>query len=132
MLFVHSQKENKSAMKQILLLIAIVFVMSECRLSKSLLRNGIQIMNEVLQEPQLKIYPNPCINRKLTVELNNDELTEIRITNITGKVVLFRKYVIPVNKIELALDNTPDGIYLVQIKTSEQKILAHKLIVSGN
>ena len=79
----------------------------------------------------IKVFPNPCTGQKLTIELNNEELTELRISNIAGKVVILKKFLIPVNKIDISLDNTPNGIYLIQAKTASNKLVAKKLVVSG-
>ena len=88
--------------------------------------------SDINKQVELKIYPNPCTNQKVTIETNNEELSEIRITNITGKVVLLKKYELPINKVDLILQNAPNGIYLVQIKTVSNKVVAKKLVVSQN
>lgn len=134
MLFVLSKQENKFAMKQIILIVAFLFISISgfSQLAKENPSTWNNFTEKVNEKPELKIFPNPCTQQKITLELNNEELAEVRISNITGKVVLFKKYVIPINKVELALENTPDGIYLIQIKTSRGKAVAKKLIVSGN
>ncbi len=89
-------------------------------------------IEQIKKQPELKVFPNPCTEKKLTIEMDRDELAEIRIINITGKIVLFKEFLIPVDKVNLVLENTPNGIYIVQVKTSINKIIAKKLIVSGN
>lgn len=83
-------------------------------------------------EAQLKLYPNPCKNSKLTVDFGSNEIKEIRLTNITGKQVLLKKYTIPTYKVRLQLNDIPNGIYLVQIKSGNNKMVVKKLMVSKN
>ncbi len=85
-----------------------------------------------LAETELKIYPNPCKNSKLTIDFGTKEIKEIRITNITGKQVLLKKYTMPTHKTQLQLNDIQNGIYLVQIKGADNKIVVKKLMVSKN
>ncbi len=82
--------------------------------------------------PEVKIYPNPCKNNKITVDHQSKEISEIRLTNITGKQVFLKKYDFPKPKIQVQLTNIPNGIYLVQIKTSENQVTVKRLMVSKN
>lgn len=82
--------------------------------------------------PEVKIYPNPCKDNKVTVELNNHELSEIEITNIAGKQMYYEKLTIPESKKQIQLQNFPDGLYIIQIKTNENKLIAKKLLVASN
>ena len=84
------------------------------------------------KQPEVKIYPNPCKDSKVTVELNNQELSEIKITNIAGKQMYFKKLANPESKKQIHLQNFPEGLYLVQIKTIKNKLIAKKLLVSSN
>lgn len=88
------------------------------------------IDNSTPSEP--KIYPNPCKQQKVTVELNSAEITEIKLTNIAGKEVLLKKYDYPEHKIQLQLSEIPDGIYLIRIKTNGNNSIVKKLLVSKN
>jgi len=83
-------------------------------------------------EAELKIYPNPCKNSKVTVDFNSNEITEVTLTNITGKQVLRKKYEFPTYKTELLLNDIPDGLYLIQVINSDKKKVVKKLIVSKN
>ncbi len=121
-------------MKKILLIISILifsvagFAQNPGDFSSGWNNNSTDINKQV----ELKIYPNPCTNQKITIETSNEELSEIRITNITGKVVVLKRYELPINKVDLILQNAPNGIYLVQIKTSSEKVVTKKLVVSGS
>ena len=120
-------------MKQILLLFIFAFI-SFTGFSQMSERHSTQLKKtptEINAQIDLKVFPNPCTGRKLTVEIDNKELAELRISNIAGKVVILKRFLIPVNKVEINMDNTPNGIYLIQAKTSDNKLVARKLIVSG-
>jgi Secretion system C-terminal sorting domain len=81
-------------------------------------------------QPEAKIYPNPCKQDKLTIEFNNEEISEVRITNIAGKEILIKKFQIPENKKEIQLNEVPNGIYLLRVKTTGDKSVVKKLIVT--
>lgn len=83
-------------------------------------------------QPELKVYPNPCKDNKVTLEMENQELSEIKITNITGKQIYFKKLAIPEQKKQIQLENFPNGVYLIQIKTAENKMVSKKLLVTSN
>lgn len=83
-------------------------------------------------QQEFKIYPNPCKSDKVTFSFETKEIAEIRLTNITGKQVLLKKYKLPVRRIQLQLYDIPNGIYLVQAKTSDNKVVVKKLMVSKN
>jgi len=79
---------------------------------------------------ELRIYPNPCTDSKLTIEFNTREITEIRLTSITGKEVFLKKFQFAENKKQIQLNEIPNGIYIVKITTSDQKMVVKKLMVS--
>lgn len=79
---------------------------------------------------ELKIYPNPCTDNKLTIEFNYQEISEIRLTSITGKEVFLKKFQFAENKKQILLNDIPNGIYIVKITTSDQKMIVKKLMVS--
>lgn len=81
-------------------------------------------------ETQLKIYPNPCKISKINIDFAIKEISEIRLVNITGKEVLRKKYDFPVHKTQVLLHNIPNGIYLIQIKSPDNKLVVKKLMVS--
>ena len=64
--------------------------------------------------------------------MSTDEITEIHFVSIVGKEVLTKKFDFGVSKYEMQLENVPEGIYLIQVITTENKTLVKKLMVSGN
>ena len=81
---------------------------------------------------EVKIYPNPCKNSRVTIDYHSIDIKEIRMTNIAGKQVYFKTYNLPSPKIELKLDQIPNGIYLVQITTNDNTRTVKKLLISRN
>ena len=123
-------------MKQVLLIIVILIIQitgysQEFSGNSSGWSNNVAVESEKNQ-PELKIYPNPCKDKKVTLEFNSDLLSEIRLINILGKEILIKRIEIPVNRIQIELTDVPNGIYMVQVKTSEDRIVVKKLLVTGN
>lgn len=80
----------------------------------------------------LKIYPNPAKDQKVTLEMPNDEMTEIRLVSIVGKEVWKKKFEFGTSKYQIKLENIPKGIYLVQVKTMENTAIVKKLLIAEN
>lgn len=80
---------------------------------------------------QLKIYPNPCKTSQVTLEMDDQEIDEVRLINIAGKEVLQRKMEFGTNKHRLKLENVPNGIYFMRVKTTDNKTVVKKLVVSS-
>jgi hypothetical protein len=79
---------------------------------------------------ELRVFPNPSTDGKITVELNNQEISEIRLTNITGKEVFLKKFQFAENKKQIHLNDIPSGLYIIKIITSDQKQVVKKLMIS--
>lgn len=94
--------------------------------------NNIAAVEHEKNQPELKLYPNPCKDKKVTIELNSDLISEIRLINIAGKEVFIKKTEIPVNRQQLDLSGIPNGIFMVQVKTTDNKIKVKKLLVTNN
>lgn len=83
-------------------------------------------------EAELKIYPNPVKNNQVTISFQTKEITEVRFVNITGKEVLKQVYDFPAPQKTILLNEVPNGLYIIQIKTSEDQVIAKKLMISRN
>lgn len=79
----------------------------------------------------LKIYPNPTETGRITLELNKSEIAEIRLIDIAGKEVITRKIEFGTQRVLLPLEQVPNGIYFVRVKTVENKVVVKKLVVSS-
>jgi hypothetical protein len=74
----------------------------------------------------LSIYPNPCINKTTLSFLNNEnQLYNISIIDLTGKIVFSKKTTNDI--VELELDNLLKGIYIIEVKGLE--LFTGKLII---
>ncbi len=122
-------------MKKIILLI-IILTIHISGFSQSLAGNSKIWDNSNSEESiinsEVKIYPNPVKGEFVTVEFNKREIKEISLTNITGKEVFLKTYPFSENKKQVQLNDIPNGIYFLKIKTSEDKIVIKKLMVSKN
>lgn len=83
-------------------------------------------------ESELKLYPNPSKNNKITVELKSKEISEVHFINITGKEVKKEVYDFPVQKSTIQINELPNGIYILRIITADDQMLTKKLMVSRN
>ncbi len=81
---------------------------------------------------ELRVYPNPSETGQVTLEMNTGEISEIRLINIAGKEVVYRKIDFGTPKYVLPLNNLPNGIYFIRVKSVENKTVVKKLIVSSH
>ena len=79
----------------------------------------------------LMVYPNPAQSGKVTLELKSGEIAEVRLINILGKEVVSRSIDNGTIKYVLSLDNLPDGIYFVRVKSADNITVVKKLVVSN-
>jgi hypothetical protein len=86
---------------------------------------SIGIADELLAG--FSIYPNPSIDKKITLSLDTvgTQVNEITIYTLTGRKVFNSKIV---NTTEIDLSNLDVGIYMLEIK-SDNKMAARKLIL---
>ena len=81
---------------------------------------------------EFKVFPNPVVNKKFIIESFRQPLTEVRISNIAGKMVYHKKFTLPVQRLEVLTENYPDGIYLLRITTGGGASRTIKLLISTN
>lgn len=81
---------------------------------------------------ELRVYPNPCKTGKVTLEMADSEIHDIRLINITGKEVLHKLIAPGTTKYLLELHDIPDGIYFLRIITANKEVFVKKLIVSSS
>jgi hypothetical protein len=91
-----------------------------------------QLTEESSLSMELRVYPNPSTDGKITIELNNQEISEVRLTNITGKEVFLKKFQLAENKKQIQLNDIPNGLYIIRIITSDQKQVMKKLMIAKN
>lgn len=129
MLRILRKQLNSAAMKYIILFLFTLFVASASFAQDT---GFSSFQNEEEAKNEVKIYPNPCKNDKVTIDYSLNEISEIRLTNITGKQVYLKEYKVPVSKIQLQVNDIPNGIYLIQILTTDNKRTIKKLMISRN
>jgi hypothetical protein len=61
---------------------------------------------------EVSIYPNPTSN-VLNISTNSNNLSELTVKDITGKIVLSQKFN---TKITINTENYSKGIYLIDVK----------------
>jgi len=91
------------------------------------------IKNEIDLISELNTYPNPVKNN-LTIELNLTENTQIEIvaTDLIGNIVakiINESMTIGINTIQWNVNNLPNGVYLLNIK-SNNSIKTKKLVIN--
>jgi hypothetical protein len=79
---------------------------------------------------EFKVFPNPVLHKKFTIDLSGNFISEIRISNIAGKQVYEKKFTLPVSRFEVSADNLPDGIYLLRINAADHTSRTIKLLIS--
>ena len=128
-----SATENIKAMKKILLFTIAVFIsiagFSQNRISSSASWNN-SFFDEKEIIPELKIYPNPCKTNLVNIVFNTSKISEIQLVNITGKQVISKKFIFPENKTQLQLKDIKNGMYLLKVKSTENKTVVKKFIIS--
>lgn len=72
----------------------------------------------------LRVYPNPATS-VFYITLDNTTIDGIRLTDLSGKLILEKKG----NIFELSVENLEDGIYFVEVATGSRKLVT-KLIKS--
>ena len=114
-------------MKQFILIIFSLLL--SCSVFAGSFNEGFQKEKDQI-ETQLKVYPNPVKNNQVTISLETKSFVEIRLISIVGKEVVKEQYDFPIHKTTLKLNEVPNGIYILQIKTDDQNTIAKKILVS--
>lgn len=134
-LFALKESTNLESMKKIILLILISLSFCISGFSQVERNNSFISESPVVETSgnslEVKIYPNPVKNQKVTIEFNTLEISEIKINNIAGKEVFNQKFDYPENKKMVRLNDVPNGVYLIRIKTSNNQLLVKKLVVAN-
>jgi len=84
--------------------------------------NGIidvGISSQIYESDEIKIYPNP-VKEELTIEINSDEIKNLKILNIIGKTISVHTIE---GKTTLNTMNLPAGVYLVKIYTEKTSLI---------
>lgn len=74
----------------------------------------------------IKIYPNPASD-KLNVEVENNDITEISVTNVNGQVLL--KHRLTSEKTSIDLSSLPNGIYFINSLRNNVAVSTNKIVI---
>ena len=77
---------------------------------------------------QISVYPNPSKD-VFYVKLNNNTPFDIRVTDITGKVVYTKKQMNATTPFPLQMGTYSSGIYFLQIRANNQ-LTTRKLVLN--
>ncbi|TYP99136.1 putative secreted protein (Por secretion system target) [Tenacibaculum adriaticum] len=90
--------------------------------------NATAGIEELSRLNSIKIYPNPSLNGKITLQtLSNIEVENIKIYSILGKKVIDVKYPNFINN-KYTLENLKSGIYLIKLSNKKQST-TKKLVI---
>lgn len=85
--------------------------------------------NELNSALEIRVFPNPVQDRRVNIEMSDQAIQEIRITNIAGSVVFARRFQVPVTRHQIILENVPSGVYLLRIISDHNLTRTTKLMV---
>ncbi len=77
----------------------------------------------------VKVFPNPVSDKRINVELSNQAIQELRITNIAGSVVFSKKFQMPVGRFQVFLADVPNGVYLLRVTSDGNQARTTKLMI---
>ncbi len=77
-------------------------------------------------ESNLSIYPNPA-NSEITISLKESMEAEIRVFDITGKLLIFENDVLIANTFSMDVSSLPSGVYFIRLNT-ESGTVTKKLL----
>ena len=89
---------------------------------------GTTLDADNFQIDQISVYPNPS-NDVFYIKLNNSAPFDLRVTDITGKVVYTKKQINSGAPFPLQMDAYSSGIYFLQIEANNQRV-TRKLILN--
>jgi hypothetical protein len=73
------------------------------------------------------VYPNPVVEGEITIESTIENINEIQIYDLTGKQIL--SIISSGIVYKMSTDELQRGIYLFQIKTTNQTFIKRVLIL---
>ncbi len=88
----------------------------------------ISVYHDSLVQPEFSVYPNPVTHRQINFNANHLKLAEIRIVDITGRVVFFRQVTEQIRQLSLPSFIRP-GTYLLVASGTDGEKLQQKIMV---
>jgi hypothetical protein len=85
--------------------------------------------NELNGALDVRVFPNPVYDKRVNIELSDQSIQELRITNIAGTVIFSRRFQVPVTKHQIVLENVPSGVYLLRVISDGNQSRTTKLMI---
>ena len=84
------------------------------------------LLNNITELPSslFNVYPIPATNN-LTIEAQNNELTNLELLNVNGKLILKKEFI---QSTSLDVSHIAKGIYYLNLKTVEGKLTKQIII----
>jgi len=89
----------------------------------------LPVMSEASNALDVKVFPNPVPNKRVNVELSDQSMQELRITNIAGSVIFSKRFPIPVARYQVFLGDLPNGVYLLRVTSDGNLTRTTKLMI---
>lgn len=79
-----------------------------------------------------KVFENKKQHQLIIINPNNQQLKEVTLYDISGKLVLQKNIQSNKRKTKIPTKSLSTGVYLISLKLSENQILKRKVVISGN
>jgi hypothetical protein len=86
-------------------------------------------INETSGALDVKVFPNPVSDKRVNVELSDQSIHELRITNIAGSVIFSKRFQMPVARYQVFLADVPNGVYLLRVTSDGNQTRTTKLMI---
>ncbi len=86
-------------------------------------------INETSVALDVKVFPNPVSDKRVNVELSDQSIQELRITNIAGSVIFSKRFQMPVDRYQVFLADVPNGVYLLRVTSDGNQTRTTKLMI---
>jgi hypothetical protein len=88
----------------------------------------LQAINEFQQTNKVSIQPNPVTNGQFNVS-SSLSITSIEVLTTLGQQVFYRNYPSGLHEVNIILNGTPAGVYLVKIVNNENQHVSRKILI---
>ena len=90
---------------------------------------GVVIVgNQEVPVSKLSIYPNPSVSGNVTLEAEG-KIKEVRVYNMMGQVIDSQQMPLLSETVQLNLNVKTAGVYIVQIKTEDNRMGVQRLVI---
>lgn len=83
--------------------------------------------NEVEERLQIRVFPNPSLNKEVTVEMKEEGLYTIRIFDLSGRKI--DQFSFEGIDYQFIANNIAAGIYILEIRNQEEALFKKKLMI---